>query len=509
MKSVGQHGPGSFCSRFDIIPRIAYAPALFLACFVLSASSVFFLPLNHDVSWLLFLAGEVRGGMRLYADILEINPPLIVWLTIPVSATAELAHISAGNLFRASVLALALASIAFAAAILRRRLNHTVELSLLFAACYGAVALVGYDFGQREHLSLLLSMPYLAMAVLRLELENTRPSWRMIAAVMASVGFALKPHFLLVPLFVEGLVMLKSRSRPDCSSCAIAGAMGLYLAAILAFTPEYLPLVKMLSKVYGTGYLGASPFAFVWNQNFQLALISAVAFLWLVRPMPRGISPVVLAAVLGFAGAALVQNKGWSYHWYPVAALCWLLFSLAAAAVISRRQKSVSSAAPIVVGLVMVTLSAASLLSAPRKGEAANPFPALLAPAIQEFGGGPVAIFSNTVRVTYPLVTQPGIGNSLRRVTAAGMLSAAIRSENAELETYLRDIIIADIVRYPPQLLIAEIEPAGLPSSFDFVEYLSRDPVFAHEMTAFRPVTSVANFRFYQRIKPHVVEAGS
>jgi hypothetical protein len=49
-------------------------------------------------------------------------------------------------------------------------------------------------------------------------------------------------------------------------------------------------------------------------------------------------------------------------------------------------------------------------------------------------------------------------------------------------------------------LLIAETRPAGLPPSFDFIDYLAQDPVFARELASFRPARSVARFRIYERV---------
>src|SRR5690348_9425733 len=42
-------------------------------------------PLKDDVAWLLHIANQWLHGRRLYVDIVEVNPPLIVWLSaIPV-----------------------------------------------------------------------------------------------------------------------------------------------------------------------------------------------------------------------------------------------------------------------------------------------------------------------------------------------------------------------------------------------------------------------------------------
>lgn len=486
---------------FGLLARGVRPFPLFAACFALGAFSIFQYPLNHDVSWILSMAAQVRGGARLYVDIIELNPPLIVWLNLPVVAAAELAHVDPGHLLRVAVLALALACIGLAARILRGRFGSGVGQSLSFAACYATVAAAGYDFAQREHITLLLSLPYLAMAAVRLEGGHAgKARWRLGVALLAAVGLALKPHFLLVPLLVEGLVMWRTRRGIDAGAYAIAAFTALYLGAIVLLTPEFLPLARMVATVYGAGYLGIGMLSFLWVPNFHAALLFALVA-WLVRPAPRAVFHVVSAAALGFAAAALIQSKGWSYHWYPAAALGWLLLGIAAHALLARRGGAWDTSAPLLVGAVMLFLATLAALAAPRKGSAENPVPALFTPVIAELGGGPVMVFSNALRVSYPLLTQPGVGSSSRLPTVA-LLSAAIGAKQANFERYLRHIIVDDMLNKPPQLLIVETAPAGPSASFDFIDYLSREPDFARAMASFRFVRSVAGFRVYQRVRP-------
>ena len=37
-------------------------------------------PQKDDVAWLLYVARKWLGGERLYEDLVEVNPPLIVWI---------------------------------------------------------------------------------------------------------------------------------------------------------------------------------------------------------------------------------------------------------------------------------------------------------------------------------------------------------------------------------------------------------------------------------------------
>src|ERR1700692_2105663 len=58
-------------------------------------------PLKDDIAWLLYVARRWMAGRELYVDVIEVNPPLIVWISaIPLTAsrwldiTPQLAAIS-------------------------------------------------------------------------------------------------------------------------------------------------------------------------------------------------------------------------------------------------------------------------------------------------------------------------------------------------------------------------------------------------------------------------------
>src|ERR1700722_11846083 len=49
-------------------------------------------PLKDDIAWLLYVARRWMAGRELYVDVIEVNPPLIVWLSaIPLAISRWLA----------------------------------------------------------------------------------------------------------------------------------------------------------------------------------------------------------------------------------------------------------------------------------------------------------------------------------------------------------------------------------------------------------------------------------
>src|SRR5690606_38285702 len=64
----------------------------------------------------------------------------------------------------------------------------------------------GSEYAQREHLMIVATLPYLLLAQARIERRETARSVVLATALFAAFGFALKPHFLIIPLLIEAMV---------------------------------------------------------------------------------------------------------------------------------------------------------------------------------------------------------------------------------------------------------------------------------------------------------------
>ena len=75
------------------VEAVRFGPAILAFGFLIVATVVVrsFDPdsFNHDVAWILYVAAEMLEGSTLYADIVEENPPLVFWLSVPVVAVAR------------------------------------------------------------------------------------------------------------------------------------------------------------------------------------------------------------------------------------------------------------------------------------------------------------------------------------------------------------------------------------------------------------------------------------
>ncbi|HJV00527.1 MAG TPA: hypothetical protein VJ752_08270 [Burkholderiaceae bacterium] len=489
------HGPGPAPGSAWPWPLLALPLSLAVA---LGALAQFRLPLNHDVAWLLALAGRVLEGARLYVDYPEVNPPLIVWLNLPVAWAAQLTGLTPATAVRLAVVALAGLALGASALLARGPIAAGGGAAMLALAAYVLVALPGYDFGQREHLALLFALPYLVEAAGRAGGAPASPGARLAVAAWATVGIALKPHFVLVPLLVEAVVLAHGRRRPGAGLALMAALLAAYGMVVLWLTPDYLPMMRLFARAYWH-YGSDSWFDFLRVAQCQSALI-LVACHWALRPAPRATGHVLSAAALGFAVAAVVQHKGWSYHWYPVLALGWLLFAQAGAHAVARRAWRGRPLAPALAGALAILLAGLALLTAPRDGQRANPYPALLGPPIHALGGGPVLVLASPLRVAYPLVTEAGL-SATARFPSMGMVAAAWRTGDEAVGGYLRRTLAQDVLARPPRLIVVESDPDSLPPGFDYLRYFGREPALERLFQSSRQVGAVGPFRIL-RVAP-------
>ncbi|WP_395400043.1 hypothetical protein ACHMW6_22475 [Pseudoduganella sp. UC29_106] len=429
-------------------------------------------------------------GATLYVDFPEVNPPLIIWLNMPCAWLAQHLGVADATVFRLMIATLGLVSVAWSGAILCRTLDKNDVWAWLAIGIYTVVVLPGYEFGQREHIAYLSVLPYLAEAACRLSGKRGSMVEHVAVALLAVIGVAIKPHFLLVPLLVEGAIISMTRRMPGTGVVVAMTLLVCYAASVHWLAPEYFNMLQLLAGSY---WRNSEPWlGFVALPQFYCVAI-LLAITWFVRTKSRPVACVISFAVLGFALAAILQHKGWSYHWIPAMALGWILFGLAVSKAVAHR----GAAVPLIITVLVAALASWNLLGAFRKGEKINPYPALLAPVIREMGGGPVIVFSN-FEASFPLVTLPGIGTSSRFPTMT-ILGAVALDDNLKARKWIERSFVTDFRKQPPRLLLVETDERGIPV-FDFVAYFAP---LVPEISAYHKVRQVDKFQVLEAPDAH------
>ncbi|MFC0409312.1 DUF2339 domain-containing protein [Roseomonas elaeocarpi] len=502
--------------RAWLIRLATHLPAVLFLATVLSP------PLNHDVAAVLNFSERWLAGEHLYTELIDVNPPLIFVLNLVPAAIAAWTPIGSVAALQLCLVALAGLSLWLCARLRRDRVEGVAEAAVLSALLPLAAVVSGYDFGQREVLMATLALPYAILAARRADGVPTAPRLRLGVAVIAALGFALKPHFLAVPALVEAALLLRQGPRRgfrDPVPWVMAGVWLLYLLSIPVLFPAYLGYVVPLVWQYYLDQGGQS----LWQVLLTPQMGAATVLLALLLPFALrreagNLSLVLALSATGAFASAWVQHKGWTYHVAPILMLGGVLAGLLAARWVDRNLPPAGArrAAPVL-GLVA---AAALGFVAVRGGEA--PFREiqfadtkagrLTAWLRGEAYGERLLILSPDIFPVYPALNYAQAQSTLRTMNM-WLLQGVYRScpadgeryrqpwEMSRAEFFVYRTVAEDFAKAPPAAVLIDRNP-GIPwcgREFDFVEYFSRHPLFAATWRHYHQQGEIEGYRLFVR----------
>jgi hypothetical protein len=465
------------------------------------------LPIATDVSWLLTAAEKTLDGARPYVDFLEVNPPASIWLYLPAVWLAKLAGLTPEFMTGALVFAGTFGSLWFASRIAASANLFSSAILNQLAALFAAVLLIlpAQTFAQREHIALIAFMPALGIYACRASGKPVTLVHAIVAGLLAGVCVAIKPHLVFALIFAAGVAAFYARSWQIFFAIEnwMTGLIAILYAALVyflypAFISDVLPIV---SAIYVP--VRASFWKFLLHFATPIFALTVVTIFVLTRT--RKSTPafaVLLAAATGFAASYYAQQKGWSYHSYPMLAL------IVAAAVIAfvrrwpaaggheiqiERFRRLGSATLIALlaGASFVWMNFAVDMRA-------------LAETISKSAPRPsILSISSDIAVGHPLTRQLG-GNWVGRVCsqwiAAGALILKLETPDlasrAKLDGYEsrdRKMLIEDIRRAKPDIILVDR------IRFDWLAWAKADPALASELSNYRALDTINDVLILRR----------
>ncbi len=317
---------------------------------------------GHDQLWLLLAAARIGPHADPYGPLVfESNPPLALWLSALVVALAHALHLSLTVTFKLVVTFLAGISAVLCARLVRFRHRSRADrwlLAFLFFLIAGV--LPARDFGQRDHVLVLLVLPYLLAAASHLAGKPLPWPRRIAFTLLAALGLALKPHQALIAMAVELTLLLTSRPRrPRLLEPALfATAAAAYFVAVQTLAPAYfddvLPALRSTYWAFGS----LSPPQLLYDSvQLQLLLAATLAAVFTSRQSSPS-ALILLAAGLAADLAFAIQGTGWYYQQLP--ALSFLALALTAQLLRSkalRRFQPPSWTIPATSALTLLSLA--------------------------------------------------------------------------------------------------------------------------------------------------------
>ena len=433
-------------------------------------------PVNPDVAVLTWVADRVMGGAVFGVDVYEVAPPLCFLIYAPAALLAELVGFSlAIKLWITFLCCLSVAGVWQAC---DKELRGPVSLAL---ALFLSLGFLG-QFGQREHVALMLCAPYAAG-------HAQRRGWSVLNGVMAGTGFAIKPHFLIPLAFI---FLTRRRIRREEIAIATTGA-AYAIALAVFFQPyvfEFLPMARATYWAFGTSWDTTLLFT-------ALILISAIPMAAAGSPQPA--SRGLFAATVGFTAAALLQYKGFAYHFH--AAFGFLALYLAARLLDPKRLVSVCAALFLLVYALILGKANLSWLGEMRTQKAT------LSALKAEIDEAPsfISLIMDAPFPTFPLAIETPAryeGLAIMQIFAPAVRNTSRGPEaNAVAAPLAIRQAVLELARKPARVIVKRPSAydAREDGDFDLLAWLSRDEGFRRLWADYTFDRYVEGYAIYRR----------
>lgn len=291
---------------------------------------------SGDVAWLLEASKRLLAGGNYLNDFFENNPPWVLYLYLPPVILAKYTPIHVISAFHLFVFLLIISSLVICYRLLQIifRGNDIISTRLLLVALAFTFLLMPLrEFGQREHLLFVLTMPYLLLVAARLHGFVCDYRLALLIGVFAGCAFLLKPYFIPTWLLVESYLCVKQRSvaasfRTETLTICVMGLV--YAVLILVRHMDYLTQVVP----FALHWCGLSDNE-VWAAVFTAPLIFYSIFVLLLfyivsyyQDSYRSFATVLLLGLIGFLFAYFIQHKSWYYHRLPAISMAFVIYIL-------------------------------------------------------------------------------------------------------------------------------------------------------------------------------------
>ena len=499
-------------------PRLITALIILGGVFLIAFSTAF-----PDLSWMLWGAEVGLSGGKLYRDFIEVNPPLIIVLNMIPQAVSRATGFSALLMYDLFVALLLVMSLWLTRRIYRKAEEagqgppwEWVLPTLLFG--FLVIAPTFRAWGQREFITAVLVLPYIALALERAHERAPSIGTVVTAAVLCAIGIGIKPHFVIPLVAIESFVLsrrgvVRTALRPEI---IIVGALlVVYLLLSMVLWPDYFRFMRELG--------GASAYADFFAGQLKVLLhfgtVYSVMAILVSLAVPSRVSwrplrLLMMLATAGFLFGAIAQQKGFDYHLLPAMVFATALFALSLVDGSARRP------------LILVAMSIAALLLAGKIGSrglrtvrmlATSPGTQLteVSDVIRQYAppGTPVMAITLHASPFFPAVTSTrtrwasaflSISNLITDYADQAKSDAPIRyhrpEEMGKRERYVFDRIVADLVANKPALIILRrslTDELYHDGRFNYLTYFSQDQRFRELFKGYVRLPIEGNFIYY------------
>jgi hypothetical protein len=464
-------------------------------------------PLKDDIAWLLYVARAWLSGRALYVDVVEVNPPLIVWLSaIPIQIsiwTGLTPQLAAIGCFVAAVLGCAW----WTAGLLQRQGGIFADRLSTFAVM-GAVLLLipAGDLGQREHLLVAAVLPYLALFAGSLDGIGSSRRTAILAGIVAALGCALKPRYAGVFVILETLALMRGLRPWRAMPLAAGLTLGAYAGLVALVCPAYLRrAVPLALALYGGTDVS---FLHLALDSARLLAGEAIAITlwWLTRHRLRESNLLLTLVAFAVTSTAIcfIDGKDWFYHRLPatiaivLALICWSVCAIKERHT-ARRRAYIPIALAGIAAIVFLIASFQRL--EPQVELAVEPEQSTVARLerlIRAQHARTYIAFSEWIALGFPVVNNTGVVWASRfdsMWALKGELWRAHFDPAAAREWPIRRWVAHDFIAGCPDIAVVDTR-----EGVNYIDVLSTsDPAFARAWSRYQPIDAFDGLVVYRR----------
>ena len=297
--------------------------------------------IGFDQAKYMIMADMLWHGKTLYVDIIDLNPPLICYISSIPSLASAMFNIPASLAFSLFIWGLSVYCVSMLYVLMtkaKEQLNWLLINTFTFSiAIYEFILTTNrlrflFEWGQREHIFMLTYWPFFFLRYLGWQQIAVRPWLAIILGTVAGCGMCLKPYFFVPAILTEiyWLIHYHDRNRK------IYPFLKIEIAAVIAVAMVYTLHFKMLSAEEQHAYfevlmpLTISGYKFfecstvyLCNYNFTCSddvlirslCCAALTFAFVrLEPFLAPLFVVMFASYFIY----FIQGKGFPLHLFPL-----------------------------------------------------------------------------------------------------------------------------------------------------------------------------------------------
>lgn len=488
---------------------------IFIVAWYIQTHSV----LNWDVSYLMHASSRLMEGGNYLQNFFETNPPMILFLyTIPVLLVKKL-FLRFDVALRIFVFSLSFLSLTLCGYFFKKNYQKNVFFISVLAIIF--CLLPTYEFGQREHLLILLIMPYVIATDLRLRKQRIPNMLALVIGFMAGCGFALKPFFV-IPLILSEvyLVFLNKKlfAWVRVESMMLLAVLIGYLILIVSITPEYI--TESLPHIVALYYPGFARniLDLTLKLTFCYCILAVICFFSINQREKDGyINAILVLYLCGFMLVYVLEGTAWYYHIIPAFSFACLLLSLLFANFLTRNIEWKYTSQLLSAFLILFIIFCQPIIfiynwSVAAIDDKKNGIRNELLSYMKSQGENHTCYFLSTSGFEFPMVDEakwisvsrfpsywwlPGIINLKKQIKTPAAHSKILAEEN-----YFVSKVVEDLTKYKPQYVFVDIKKINpqLVHNINYLNYFSNFSGFRQIWKHYRYETSLNDLAIYKQI---------